>query len=280
MRGQLIDADAQLQSGPGTGPLIGVGWRAPLKQWIDTAPPEVRCMELTAEHFYDSGERYLEQLGRRVPLFVHGLGLSLGTPGGPGTDELRRYKRVADAAGARWISEHVAFTRAGGVDLGHLSPLPLTRDALAVIVDNAVALRQYCGRPLILENITSHLRTPGELSETQFLGQLCERADCGLLLDVTNLYINAVNHGFDPLAWLRELDPQRIVQLHIVGFAERDGRLEDAHAAAIQPELLDLLQAVLEYAPVQAIILERDEPQPDAASIRTELKRLAAVADG
>ncbi len=93
------------------------------------------------------------------------------------------------------------------------------------ISDNAIALAEACNKPLIMENITSHVRMAGEMDEPSFLNALCSRAGCGLLVDVTNLYINSKNHGFDPLEWLHQLNPKTIVQLHIVGYSYRDGPL-------------------------------------------------------
>lgn len=105
-----------------TAPLIGVGYRAGLKAWIDANPPEIQCLELTAEHFFDGpAEDQLVSLRARYPLFVHGLGLSLGTPGPPDRDTLNQFCRVVEVADPEWISEHVAFTRSHDVDLGHLN---------------------------------------------------------------------------------------------------------------------------------------------------------------
>ena len=97
---------------------------------------------------------------------------------------------------------------------------------------------------LILENVTSSLRIDGELTETEFLNQLCERAGCGLLLDVTNLFINAKNHGYDPRQWLREIDPSRIKQLHVVGYSLQAGRFHDHHSAPIQDDLMELIAEI------------------------------------
>jgi uncharacterized protein (UPF0276 family) len=258
---------------------VGLGWRAPLARWLATRPAEVECLEITAEHFFDGGTAELATLAATWPLYVHGLGLSLGTPGPLDADTLERFAVVADAADAAWISEHVAFTRAGGIDLGHLNPVPRTAESLAALAEHSAQLKARCGRPLILENICSPLDPGGELAETTFLSRLCEAADCGLLLDVTNLYINGQNHGYDPRAWLAELDPERIVQLHIVGYAQVDGRYEDTHSAPVQEPLLELLAAVLDFAPVRAVILERDDAKPDADEISAELARIKAVCD-
>lgn len=254
--------------------MIGVGYRRALVPWLNARPPGVDCLEITAEHFYGEDEGRLAQLAATYPLFVHGLGLSLGSPGPLDQRRLQEFAGIAQIAQARWISEHVALTRTTETDLGHLNPVRPTRESARVLADHASELSELCGRPLLLENITSHLRLLGELSEPEFLNEVCARAGCGLLLDVTNLHINSRNHGFDPLQWLAELDATRIRQLHIVGYSERAGRLMDDHAAPIQPELIELAQAVLERAPVEAIIIEWDDAFPAAEGMDAEVAKL------
>jgi uncharacterized protein (UPF0276 family) len=254
---------------------IGVGYRAPLSGWIDTRPCE--CLEITAEHFYGRDEDRLRELAGNFSLFVHGLGLSLGTPGKLDETRVKKFARVVELAKPDWISEHVAFTRTAEVDLGHLNPVRPTRAAAQIIADHGRELSERCGRPLILENITSYLRIEGELSETDFLNEVCDRGDCGILLDVTNLFINSRNHDFDPLAWFRELDSSRIRQLHIVGYGRHEGRYIDGHGEAIQEELIDLASAVVSESPVEAIILERDAAFPGDAPMQAELAKLKRI---
>jgi uncharacterized protein (UPF0276 family) len=257
---------------------VGVGYRWPLADWIDTRP--CQCLEITAEHFYERDESRLAALAEHFELYVHGLGLSLGTPGDLDEARLARFARVVEIARPAWISEHVAFTRTTEADLGHLNPIRPTRDAVRTMARHAREVAERCGRPIILENITSHLRIEGELSETDFLNEVCRDADCGLLLDITNLFINSRNHGFDPFAWFRELDPACIRQLHIVGYSVEHGRFTDGHGEPVQEELLELAAAVIAAAPVRAIILERDEDFPGAAQMEAELAKLRRVCGG
>jgi len=257
--------------------MIGVGYRQELAKWIATRPREIECLEITAEHFYDQPIEPLQELRRAYPLFVHGLGLSLGTPGPLDPYALSRFKKVVEAAHPLWISEHVAFTRTSEVDLGHLNPVVPSRETLNFFSQHARELSDCCEKPLILENITSHLRLTGDLSESEFLNELCQSADCGVLLDVTNLFINSRNHDFDPLKWLDQLDCTRIVQLHIVGYSQENGRYVDGHAEGIQDDLLSLLSEVLRRAPVRAVILERDHSFPSDATIGAELNRISKV---
>ncbi len=256
---------------------IGVGYRREMSAWIDTRPPGIECLEITAEHFGPGSEAHLGKLGKHFDLYVHALGLSLGTPGPLDPARLDDFARVVAAANPRWISEHVAFTRTAEFDLGHLNPVPPTRASLAVLVDHVRQVSERCGKPMLMENITSHVRLEGDMSETDFLNELCERAGCGLLLDVTNLFINSRNHGFDPLAWLREIEPRRIQQLHIVGYSREGERYTDAHARPIQDELIELAKEVVCYAPVQSIVLERDEDIPVIAELEAEVAKLERI---
>lgn len=258
---------------------VGIGYRRQLSAWIDTQPRGVDCLEITAEHFREDAAERLTALGKRYPLFVHGLGLSLGTPGPLDPARLEQFAQVVRLANPAWISEHVAFTRTAEVDLGHLNPVPLTRESLKILADHAREVAGRCGKPMLLENITTHLKLEGELSETDFLNELCSRADCGLLLDVTNLFINSRNHGFDPLAWLHKIEPRRIRQLHLVGYSRQGARYTDSHAQPIQEELIGLAAAVVRYAPVEAIVLERDEDIPEThAELEVEIAKLERIA--
>ena len=257
--------------------MIGVGYRAELAEWIATRPTGLDCLEITAEHFYARGTQLLTQLRQDFRLFVHSLGLSLGTPGPLDPARLDAFARLVEIADPEWISEHIAFTRAGEVDLGHLNPVRPTRAAAQLVAEHARQVSERCGKPLLLENITSHLQLQGELSEPEFLNAVCEQAGCGLLLDVTNLYINSRNHQFDPLAWVYALDPARIWQMHIVGYSKEDGRWTDNHAQPIQPDLLDLAGAIAAYAPLRAVILERDSQFPATDLMEAELAKLRSL---
>ena len=256
---------------------VGIGYRCPLARWIESRPPEIECLEIVAEHFFNGGVDRLKQLAGSYPLFVHSLGISLGTPGPLDTAALESLASVVEIARPEWVSEHVAFTNSGEVDLGHLNPVAPTREMLSIIADHASEVRERCGKPLLLENITTHLLLPGEMSEPEFLNRLCEEAECRLLLDVTNLFINARNHRFEPRSWLRELEPKFIAQLHVVGYSIRGGRWEDLHAEPIQRELQELIVDVLRYADPEAIVLERDDNFPVARELATELLMLKAV---
>ncbi|MCB1221891.1 MAG: DUF692 domain-containing protein [Planctomycetales bacterium] len=259
--------------------MIGIGWRRNLAGMISIGDDRIQCLEIVPDHFLDSGRQQLAELSGRYPVFVHGLSCSLGTPGPMDEEYLRGFKQVCDACQPHWISEHVAFTRAGGIDLGHLNPLSPTRANLQTIASNAQELQERLERPLLLENITSSIRLQGDMPENEFLVELCRRADCRLLLDVTNLFINARNHGFDPQRWLELVPAELVVQLHVVGYQlDGNGRYHDSHDQPLQADLLELIGLVMESHQPEAVILERDDSQARPAEIIAELEALHAAA--
>ena len=157
-------------------------------------------------------------LADHFPIVPHAVNLSLGSADGIDDEYLEKLADLVDRLDPPWWSEHIAFTRGGAVDIGHLSPLPSTRDSIDMICHNIRRVRQSIAAPLILENITYTVTFPfSEMDEVTFLREVLEAADCGLLLDVTNLFTNATNHGYDPLTFFERLPLERIVQLH---FAE------------------------------------------------------------
>src|SRR4029453_9491345 len=193
---------------------------------------------------------------------------------------LRNYARVARLSNAQWVSEHIAFTRSGDIDLGHLNPVAPTPDNLQLLNDHIEQVHEATGLPVRLENITTQLRLSGSFSEPEFLNALCVSPHVGLLLDVTNLFINAHTHGFDAEQWVAELQPGIVRQMHIVGYGEERGRLVDDHRSPIQPELFDLMVAAAAGHEVEAVFVERDLDIPGPAEIVNELARVGSAFGG
>lgn len=257
---------------------LGVAYRKPLAAWINSKPAQVNCLEITAEHFFSdpASSKYLR---RNYDLLLHGLGLSLGTPGPLDQGYLKLFNDVCRAADPLWISEHIAFTKTRDVDLGHLNPIHYTQETLEYFIDHVLEVQDACRKPLLLENITSHIQVDSPLAETDFINQLCERAGCYMLLDVTNLFVNSCNHHYNWIDWLSEIHPEYIKQLHIVGYSEYDGSFYDSHDNNIQRELYDMTRQVIEHSKVNTIIIERDNNFPPVAQLVDELTALEQCFD-
>ncbi|HZP84009.1 MAG TPA: DUF692 domain-containing protein [Chthonomonadaceae bacterium] len=259
----------------------GLGYRDPLLSELFLQRQRVDCLEITADHFMTASpqkQQELELLTAHFPLIPHGLSLSLGSAEGLDRDYARTLAALVNRLNPPWWSEHLAFTRAGGIEIGHLTPLPYTWEAIETVCRNIRQIRSRIAAPLILENITYSFALPGaEMTEAEFLAEVVERADCGLLLDVTNLYTNGINHGYEAGAFLDSLPLERVVQLHFVGGEWHDGTLIDSHAQATPPEVWELMAQVMARAPVKAVILERDENLTAVAPLLDEVDKARAL---
>ncbi len=269
--------------GPGSalGPALGIGWRPEIDLTVPRLPG-IGFVEVVAENVDPAavpGALAALHAGG-LPVLPHGVSLSLG-----GTERLdpRRLGRLAELAerfGSPLVSEHVAFCRAGGLEAGHLLPVPRTADALAVLTANIRSAQAELPAPLALENIAALVSWPeDELTEAQFLSELVERTGVLLLLDVANLYTAQVNFGTDPLETLDRLPLSQVGYAHVAGGARRDGLWHDTHAHPVSPEILGLLAALAERTALPGVLLERDDDYPSDAELAAELAAIRAVVD-
>lgn len=256
---------------------VGVGFREQFRADLFLRQADVDFLEIIADHYLDATPQKrdeLELLQQHFPLVAHGLNLSLGSAEGLDEKYLEKLAALFEKVRPAWFSEHICFTKSGGVDIGHLAPVPFVRESLEVLRRNIFRFKEFIETPLILENIAYTLDFPfNELQEADFIAELVEETDCGLLLDVTNLYVNSSNLGYDWREFLAKLPAERIVQLHFVGSQRRGNLLIDAHASRTEDEIWDVFrEACGGRADVKGAILERDENFPPFAEILEELE--------
>lgn len=267
---------------PPAGLGVGIGWRPELALLVDRLP-DLGFVEVVAEsmRLAEPEPALLALRDRGIPVVPHGIGLSLGGAEPPDPARLAHLAACARAFGAPLVSEHVAFVRAGEVEAGHLLPVPRTRDALDVLVENVRVAQAALPVPLALENVAALLTWPGaELDEGAFLTELLDRTGAWLLLDVANLYANARNAGMDPVAALDGLPLERMAYVHVGGGVEREGRYHDTHTHPVPPAVLDLLAALADRARPPGVLLERDGDYPPDADLLAELAAIRAAVDG
>lgn len=259
---------------------VGIGWRPEIAGFVADLPG-LRFAEVIAESV-DPAEPLPPALaalrGRGVTVVPHGVRLSLG---GADPVDAARVTHLAQAArllDAPLVSEHIAFVRAGGLEAGHLLPLPRSRDAVAAVVRNVRRTRAELPVPIALEPIAALFDWPDdELDEAAFLTEILERTDALLLLDVANVYANARNRGEDPVALLDRLPVERIAYVHVAGGAEHDGLYHDTHTDPVPAPVLDLVGALCARHRPPALLLERDGRYPPAPELRAELDAIAAA---
>lgn len=260
---------------------VGLGFRSPFLSDLLLHRRQVDFLEIVADHYLDAPpekERELDLLAGHFTLIPHAINLSLGSAEGVDPAYVRKLAKLIRRLNPPWWSEHIAFTRAGGVDIGHLSPLPFTQEAVEVLCQNIAEVRRWIKTPLILENITYTVDLPfSEMDEARFLGEVLRRSDCGLLLDVTNLHTNAVNHGYDPTEMLERLPLERVVQFHFVGGHWHEGVLVDSHSQPTPPQVWALIETAMRRTAVKGVVLERDENLPPFEDLLEELERVRST---
>jgi uncharacterized protein (UPF0276 family) len=241
--------------------------------------PALRFAEVVAESVHgDLPYGLAALLDRGVTVVPHGVRLSLG---GAEPVEPHRVEHLAAAAEllrAPLVSEHIAFVRAGGVEAGHLLPLPRTYEAVDAVVANVKRTQAALPVPLALEPIAALFDWPDDdLSEAEFLTEILDRTGALLLLDVANVYANARNRGTDPLALLDSLPLDRIAYVHVAGGADHQGLYHDTHTDPVPHPVLDLVAELCTRHRPPALLLERDGAYPPAPDLRRELDAIAAA---
>jgi uncharacterized protein (UPF0276 family) len=255
----------------------GLGYRPQFRADLFAFRDRVDFLEIIADHYLDASREKrdeLDLLKSHFPLVAHGLDLSIGSADGVDSRYLDQVAALIDRIDPPWWSEHLCFTRAGGVGIGHLASLPYTQEAIDVVARNVECVRRRIGTPLILENITCVVRVPGaEMEEADFLSRTLEATGCGWLCDVANLHVNAVNFGVNLDAQFERWPWDRLVQIHYAGGRERNGALIDSHDAATSDAVWTLYDRVVARAPVRGVVLERDENIPPFSELIDEVAR-------
>lgn len=222
----------------------------------------------------------LDAIRERYPVVMHGVAMSLGAAGGLSTGYLQQIHTLAQRVQPLWVSDHLCWTGVHGRNLHDLLPLPYTEEALAVVVQNIRQAQDLLGRRLVLENVSSYIEFAGsQMDEWVFLRHVAEEADCQLLLDINNIHVSAVNHGFDALAYLHHMPPGRVAQIHLAGHSDNGDHLVDTHDAPIAPAVWALYREALRHLGPVPTMIERDDHIPPLAELVAELdiaRRIAA----
>jgi uncharacterized protein len=261
---------------------VGLGYRGLLHQEILNAKGSIDFLEAITDQFIYASPDQLDELleaGRTFPIVAHSLSLSVGTAVPIDADYLARNASFVQRVDAPWYSDHLCMTQVEHVDLGSLTPLWFTEEVVDHVVSNVRTIKQtIADRPFLLENITYYVAMPeSTMTEAQFIRQVIERADCGLLLDVNNVFINSRNIGYDPYRFLDEIPLDRVVQIHIAGFAEGDDLIVDTHDRAVSNDVWEILDYVCRRSPVRGISLERDGNYPEFKLILEELDQARRI---
>ncbi|MEQ1497956.1 MAG: DUF692 domain-containing protein [Novosphingobium sp.] len=250
--------------------------------FLDEAQP-VDFVEIISENFMACGGRALHTLDamrERYPVIMHGVSMGIGSPHGLNREYLDELKCLADRVNPLWVSDHLCWTGLPGHNSHDLLPLPYTNQALETCIANLLHAQALLERPMLVENPSSYVTfAESTMSEWQFLAALAQDSGCYLLLDINNVFVSSVNHGFDPLEFLRAIPADRVRQIHLAGHSQGpEGMLIDTHDAPVCPEVWALYQRALDRFGPCATMIERDDAIPPLPDLLAELDqaRLAA----
>lgn len=265
-----------------TQPRFGLGLRTAHYADFLAGPQPVDWLEIITDNFLVDGGKplaMLERLRAAYPLAMHGVALSLGGTDPLDLDYLRRVRRLADRVQPMWVSEHLCWTGQGGRVLHDLYPVPYTEACARHLVARIRQAQDVLGRRLVLENVSSYIRyRASQATEWDFLAHVAEEADCELLVDVNNIHVSSVNHGFDPHAYLAALPAHRVRQIHLAGHSRQGDFLIDTHDHPVAPEVWALYAQACRRFGAVATMIERDDDIPPLAELLGELDQARAVA--
>ncbi len=262
---------------------VGLGFRFGMAEEILAAEEShASFLEIAPENYLGVGgrrKRWLEEAAEKWPIVCHGLCSDLAGRGEFDEPFMAELKAFLDEMGARWYSDHLCLTHVGGAEVHELIPLAFNEQTLEQAATRIARVQEYLERPLAVENVSAYGEMPeGTMTEAEFVTAIVEEADCWLLLDVNNVFVNAHNFGFDAREFISSLPLDRVLEIHMAGHIEEDGLLLDTHSQPIEETVFDLFRYALEELPHRPpVLLERDGNFPPLAELEEEMAQLLAI---
>ncbi|NKB47259.1 MAG: DUF692 family protein [Legionellales bacterium] len=262
---------------------FGVGLRAPHYSYILQHWPTMDWFEILSENYLIKGGHALyalDQIKERYPLVMHGVSLSIGSADSLDMDYLAQLKQLAQRVQPHWISDHLCWTGVQGHASHDLLPLPFTQEALDHVVNRVQQVQAYLDRQIVLENVSTYLEfSQAQMSEWEFLTQVACRADCRILLDINNVYVNAFNHGFDAEQYLAAIPVDRVQQFHLAGHLNQHTHIIDTHNQTVIEPVWDLYRLAVQRFGRVSTLIEWDAEIPEWDILSAQAKKAQVIAE-
>ena len=259
----------------------GVGLRTKHFPRVLAGTARIDWFEAISENFMIRGGRPLAVLERAralAPLVLHGVSLSLGSTDPMKETYLAELRALADRFEPAWVSDHLCWGSVGGHYAHDLLPLPYTEEALTHVVERVRRVQDRLDRQILVENVSSYLTfAHSVMPEWEFLAEVAERADCGILLDVNNVYVSSVNHGFDAAAYVMAMPTNRVGQIHLAGHSAKGTHLLDTHDGHVAPAVWELYRLAVRCVGPVSTLVEWDDQIPEWEVLRAEAECARAV---
>ncbi|MBL8693155.1 MAG: DUF692 domain-containing protein [Planctomycetes bacterium] len=260
-------------------PTLGLGLRSAHFAQILGDRPSVGWFEALTENYLDTGGRpraVLREVASRYPVALHGVALSIGSADRLDLTYLRRLRDLAEEIGAAYVSDHLSWSSIGGRPLHELLPIPYTERTLRHVVSRVKRVQDVLGRPFALENPSSYVAyRESRIPEAQFLARVALESGCGILLDINNIYVNSVNHGFDARSYLAEIPMERVVYCHMAGHTRYATHILDTHGGPVAEPVWELLGEAASRRADLPVLLEWDDAIPPFSVALQELRKAA-----
>ncbi len=267
----------------------GVGLRpAHYSRFLEQPPKSISWIEVISENFMPwknigLGRSFqkIEKFRKDFPVSLHGVSLNIGSSDPVDLDYLKRLKILIDSIDPFVISDHLSWTGVEGFNVHDLLPLPYTQESLKLISEKIDQVQNYLGRQILIENPSSYFEfKKSEMSENEFIIELLNKSDCGLLLDINNVYVSSVNHQFNPHKYLSSLPTERIGQIHLAGHSIADDHLIDTHDTAVCDDVWALYKFSIEQFGIKNSMIERDGNIPEWDELEIEIYKMKEIQNG
>ncbi|MDF3054476.1 MAG: hypothetical protein K0Q74_383 [Gammaproteobacteria bacterium] len=259
----------------------GLGLRACHYAHILKDLPDIPWFEVVTENYMVSGGMVLERLAQiraHYPIVFHGVGLSIGGTTPLNAAYLSQLKGMVDRFEPAYVSDHLCWTSLDGQQSHELLPLPYTGEAIGHVVKRIRQVQDFLGQQILIENISNYLTyVDSTLPEWEFLNAIAEQADCFILLDINNIYVNAYNHRFNAMQYLHAINPERVKQYHLAGFLDCGTHLIDTHGAKISKPVLQLYETALQQIGNHPTCIEWDNNIPEFSILLREQQKINSV---
>ena len=261
---------------------VGLGFRRDLVDYfLDSQTVAPRFVELAPENWMEIGGRWLKKLkavADKFPITSHGLSLSLGSPEPLDMEFLRGVKKFLNDYNVQIYSEHLSFCKCGNAHLYDLLPIPFCEEAVVHVSSRIQQVQDFLERKIAIENVSYYTSVAPTMDEARFISEIVKRADCNLLLDVNNVFVNSFNHGYDAKEFILRLPLDRVVYIHMAGHEQISSDLIiDTHGQAIIEPVYELFEWTLQKINPVPVLLERDFNFPKAQELNHEISRLQKI---
>jgi uncharacterized protein (UPF0276 family) len=254
---------------------FGLGLRPQHYAEVLDSRPHLDWLEIISENYLVPGGKplyFLDRIRERYPMVMHGVSLSIGSTAALDLSYLQALKGLARRVRPGWISDHLCWTGTDGINLHDLMPLPYTAEALRHVASRIRQVQDILERRLVIENVSSYVTyRSSEMTEWEFIAALTAEADCDLLLDVNNIYVSSINHGFDARTFIDAMPAARVRQIHLAGHSQQGDFLIDTHDAAVPAAVWALYRHTVERLGGVPTMIERDANIPALSDLISEL---------